>query len=398
MELKNLQEHIRTLATLPESDAEVISCYLTLAKGHLTNRNAFDEQIRSVNLGMTGKDRSVFEEALERIEAYLKTGLLPDAKGTALFSRAGAAPFFLPLQFRVPLPNWVAVDTTPNIYHLVELKDTYHRYVVMISTEESVRILEVNLGTVTEELWKERPELRKRVGREWTKSHYQNHRRNRMGKFIKEKINILDRLMLAGGYAHLILAGNARMTALVRDQLPKHLRTKVVDVVPVASKASHADIVEATIASFIEEEENESRLAVDELVQAVHTGGLAVSGTQPVFRALERAQTDTLILAKAYEPDKGWQCTVCDAMNVSREKAENCPKCGASELWRFDVKEKMVRLAEREGCTVEVVEHSDKLRLLGGVGCLLRYRLPEEYSCEPEDRAVLRAQEHSAAH
>ena len=157
MELKNLQKHVRTLATLAESDAEVVSCYLTLAKGQFTNRNAFDQQVRSLKLGITGKDRSDFEAALERIEAYLKTGLLPDAKSIALFSRSGEEPFFLPLQFRVPLPNWVVVDTTPNIYHLVELKDTYHRYVVMISTEESVRILEVNLGAVTAELWKDRP-------------------------------------------------------------------------------------------------------------------------------------------------------------------------------------------------------------------------------------------------
>ena len=60
---------------------------------------------------MTGRGRSDFETALERIEAYLKTGLLPDAKGITLFSRAGEEALFLPLQFRVPLPNWVAVDT-----------------------------------------------------------------------------------------------------------------------------------------------------------------------------------------------------------------------------------------------------------------------------------------------
>jgi peptide subunit release factor 1 (eRF1) len=250
----------------------------------------------------------------------------------------------------------------------------------MISTQENVRILEVNLGTVTEQLWKERPELRKRVGREWTKSHYQNHRRDRTERFIKEKINILDRLMSAGGYAHLILAGERRMTARVRDQLPKHLRTKLVDVVPAASRTPLADVVDATIASFIEEEESESRLAVDKLVRAVHVGGLAVSGTEPVLRALERAQTDTLILAKAYKTDRGWQCTACDTTNVSCEKPEKCPKCGANEHRCFDVKEEMVRLAEREGCTVEVVEHSDKLMLLGGVGCLLRYRLPEDYT------------------
>jgi len=236
MELKNLQKHIRTLSTLAESDAEVISCYLAVLKGRLTNRKAFDEQIRSLKPGLCGKNLGDFETALERIEAYLKTEVLPDAKGIALFSRSGEEPFFLPLQFRAPLPNWVAVDVTPNIYHLVELKDTYHRYVVMISTERSVRILGINLGAVTEELWRERPELRKRVGREWSKCQYQNHRRDRTEKFIKEKISILDRLMSVGGYGHLILAGHPRMTARVRDQLPKHLRTKLVDVVPVASK------------------------------------------------------------------------------------------------------------------------------------------------------------------
>ena len=45
------------------------------------------------------------------LEAYLSNGLLRHAKGAALFSRAGDAPFFLPLQFYVPLPNWIAVDS-----------------------------------------------------------------------------------------------------------------------------------------------------------------------------------------------------------------------------------------------------------------------------------------------
>ena len=35
----------------------------------------------------------------------------------------------LAMQFTDPLPNWIAVYPTPNIYHLVELKDNHHRYV-----------------------------------------------------------------------------------------------------------------------------------------------------------------------------------------------------------------------------------------------------------------------------
>lgn len=379
MELESLRKHIRTLATLPVTDAEVVSCYLTLEGGGLTDRNVFDTQARLLKQGMTGTARRDSEDALKRIEEYLTTELLPDAKGIALFSRAGAEPFFLPLQFRVPLPIWVAVDTTPNIYHLVELKDTYHRYVVMISTEESVRILEVNLGTVTEELWKDRPELRKRVGREWTKDHYQDHRRERTQRFIKEKIKVLDRLVSAGGYAHLILAGNPRITAQVSHQLPKHLAAKLIDTVPASGKAQASDIVEATIASFVQQEENESRRAAGEVIRAARAGGLAAVGTGPTLQALEQGRVDTLVLAQAYDPAPGWQCATCGRMEIETTKPAECRQCGAVELRSFDVREEMVRLAEQNGCDIEVVELSDLLMLYGGAGCLLRYRLPTEY-------------------
>jgi len=38
------------------------------------------------------------------------------------------------------------VNSPPDIYHLVEIKDTCHRYVVLTSAEERARILGVNLG------------------------------------------------------------------------------------------------------------------------------------------------------------------------------------------------------------------------------------------------------------
>ena len=39
----------------------------------------------------------------------------------------------------------------------------------------------------------------------------------------------------------------------------------------------------------------------------------------------------------------------------------------------------MARTAAACDCPVEVVEQSDALIHLGGVGCLLSYRLPDEY-------------------
>ena len=107
MELKELQQHVRTLATLEETSSQVISCYLNLEAGASGYRNALDERAGLLRKTFTGEARKDFEAALGRIEDFLNAELRPGTKGVAVFSRAGAQPFFLPLQFRVPLPNWI---------------------------------------------------------------------------------------------------------------------------------------------------------------------------------------------------------------------------------------------------------------------------------------------------
>lgn len=347
MDLKNLQKHIHTLAVLEETNSPVISYYLNRETDELGNRLNLAKRGRVLRQSLWGRARHDFEAAMNQIEEFLDTQLLPEAKGLAIFARFGEGDFFLPLQFRVPLPNWIAVTALPNIYHLIELKDTYHRYIVMISTEESARILEVNLGSVTEELWRERPELRQRVGREWTKEHYQNHRRERTNQFIKEKIKILERLVSAGGHTHLILAGNPAMTARIRKALPRHLEEKLIDTVVAGPNDNISDVVAVTLSQFIEQEEQESQTLVETLNREIRTGGLAVVGPEASLEALQQGQADVLVVAQDM-PD-------------------------------LTLREELVRLAAQSQCQVEVVNYSPLLMGFGGVGCLLRYLLPEQY-------------------
>lgn len=379
MERINLPKHVRTLATLPVTDAPVISCYQGVAAGRLTDRSAFDDRVQSLRRGLSMGEQTSFDAALAQIEEVLATELLPNSKGFAAFSRAGEQPFFLPLQFQVPLPNWIAVDSTPNIYHLIELKDTYHRYVVMLVTEDSIRILQVNLGAVTAQIWEERPELRQRVGREWTKNHYQRHRQERTRKFFKKAIDVLNQLMSAGEYRHLILAGQPAITSLIKKNLPKHLQKQLLDIVPASGATRLSDVVESTLSSFIEAEEQESRTTVRNLVHQLRTGGLAVVGTGPSFYALRCGCVDVLVLSKEYDPRPGWSCDHCGHIDVESEVPNACPNCDTQAFRRFNIKEEMVRKAEESGCTVEVVNQRDELIHLGGVGCLLSYRLPDDY-------------------
>ncbi|MCP4600445.1 MAG: hypothetical protein GY847_07925 [Proteobacteria bacterium] len=387
MDLENLNILIGKIATLMETDAVVISCYVNLKDGRASYRDALDARIREIRKVLPSDQRHDFEEALGRIEVFLASDVNPAAKGIAVFSRSGESPFFLPLQFKLPFPNHVMVDFVPHIYELVLLKDTYHRYVVLISTETHARIVEVSVGIVTKELWTKRPELRKRAGREWTTEHYQNHRRDHAQKFIKEKIKILEHIIAKGEHTHLVLAGEPHIVSRVRDSLPKHLQEKLIDIVSVPGKTSTEDVVSVTLSAFAEHEQTESIETVGLLLDELRTGGLAVSGVESTLEALARGQVDILVLSESYQESSGWKCSNCELVGVNTSPMA-CPRCGERTVGEVNIKEAMVRLAEQSGTAVEIVRNSDVMFDIGGVGCLLLYLLPEQQMVGPEESSA----------
>jgi hypothetical protein len=213
----------------------------------------------------------------------------------------------------------------------------------MICNDDSSRILEVSLGSLTRELWARRPELRRRVGREWTRLHYQNHGRKRAGRFLPEEIALLEHIAASRGHMRLMLAGHPRIVGRVRRALPQGLRGRLVDAVPASSNDRSTDVVLATLSALLEQQKRESPAAVGLLRQALCKSGLAVSGYAACGEALESGQADLLVILS----HRG------DGQNRLREE--------------------LVRLAARRDVRVEAVQQSVQLEELGGVGCLLRY-------------------------
>ncbi len=230
VDLTELRKQLRTLATLGASDALMVSCYLSVEHG-LARRDLIERRIRAIRGTLPARVRGELDTTTALIYAQLEQRSAR-TRGMAVFARGGETPYFQALEFRVPLPELVALDRGPVIYPLIELKDTFHRFVVLISTEGSTRILEVSLGAVTREIWKTAPALPEDVRRSWSHDHYQSHRKDRADRFLQEKLLLLDRLMSGRGHTHLILAGDPRLTARIRDRLPDRLRAKLVDIVP----------------------------------------------------------------------------------------------------------------------------------------------------------------------
>jgi peptide subunit release factor 1 (eRF1) len=373
MELRRLQEHIRTLANVVESEAPLISCYLDLSGGVTACREELGLHLQLLRKCLPARAANEFDTAAAKIQNLLDEGLPPRTKGLAAFSRGGEQSFWLALEFEVPLPTWVACGSTPNIYHLLELKDNYDRYMILLMTETTARIIGVNLGSVTEQLWRSRPELRRRVGREWSKDHYQDYHRERTKQFIHDQVRTLDRLLSERGYEHLMLAGNARITSAVRKALPKRIAEKLVDFVPACQTDDVSDIVASTLQVFLEREEIESQAIAAQLLTQMRRHGLAVTGANASIQAIKAGQADVLVIVKGYDPGQAWECITCGNAEFELPLPSACPKCRSGRFREFDGKGELSRLAEQRGVALEVVEHSDALMSLGGIGCLLRY-------------------------
>ena len=117
--LPELKQHITLLVSVEESDALFVSFYLNLEDGEAGGRAALAQRASVLRQILKGNDLADLERALRKINAYLAAEILPEAKGLAIFVRGNlGGAFLLPMQFAVPVPNWIAVYPMPNIYHL----------------------------------------------------------------------------------------------------------------------------------------------------------------------------------------------------------------------------------------------------------------------------------------
>jgi len=369
-----LRQHIRTLASLPETSDPVVSCYVDLTEARWRDR--LRDRLDSIMGGgaWTGEGDDI-TGLICKLWNYVTASEVQNVRGAAVFVREGEQPLWLTLKFSVPVPTWVSVDTLPNIYHLVETQDRYQRYIVLLSTPDSAKIYEIVLGEVSRQLWLQRPSLRKRVGREWTKIHYQNHRRERGLRFVREKVEILDHLLSAHGPAKIILAGDSQICAELRSALPPRVAAVVTSIVPLGRHVDTDQVIANTLEAFVNSELLSSRMMLERLFSAFFKDDLAVMGVAESLQSLQRCQADVLIIMQNSDLGRSRSCPICGWAVAGPPLPDTCMECGSGLLPARDARAELVRTAELNGCRIETVRESKQLDDLGGVGCLLRYSL-----------------------
>lgn len=376
-----LQDTISRLAHMAPSPHPVVSLFLNTGPEHRGRTNymafvekAFTERIRSFS------DRSEARERLEadraRIVDMLTTELDPTVHSVALYASDGDGLWEFHVFAAEFDENRLVVGPVPHLYPLVKLADQAPIYAVCVADVNHARVVVCGLGDVLTEqdFASPQPIDRTRVAG-WAEVRYQSRIEHHIHKNAREIADRLaDRVTGNGRIDYVILAGDEPFLSEVQSVLPAAVREKVVDVERIPMETGAREILRRTIQVVRDAEAQESRELADTVIDRFRSGGLAVAGLDATIEALNREQVDVLTLADSYAGGPGWQCAECRVLGAPPTPPA-CPFCDAPVPDEVDLREAMVRRAERTGRAVEIVESHPGLEGLDGVGALLRYRV-----------------------
>jgi peptide subunit release factor 1 (eRF1) len=374
----SLDEQLDKLLAFEPTTLPVISLYLdTTADKH--GRDQFDQFVRKelsnrVRTFAAGSaERQSFEQDAEKIQKWLADELQASANGVALFACA-AAELWETVQLNAPIgENRLYVYNQPHLYHLARLDDQYPRYAALITDANSARIFVFGLGqTLETEQVKGKKVQRVKVGG-WSQARYQRRVENAQASHAKEVVDSLAKLVKQEQLQYVIVAGDAQMTALLAEQMPKELAEKVVDTLRLDVKASDQQVFEATLEAMRRQDAETDAQKVERLMNEYRRGGLACVGPQETLEALTNGQVDELLVSAALEQEHPEEVPV-DAI-VAPEVPDPAGSTETDEPRPVLLPDLLVTKAKQTDATVTFIENAELLAGVEGVGAFLRWRV-----------------------
>jgi len=360
-----LSAQLDRLAAVEPGPFPVVSLYLN-AQPDQHGRDNFEaflrrelpERIRTYPAD--GPERKSLLDDSERIEHYV-ANLDASANGVAVFASSGAG-LFEAVELAAPIDaHRLYVSNEPHLYPLARVLDQYPRYAVLVADTHRSRIVVVAANNVetTEQVTGTKTRRHKMGG--WSQARYQRHIENYHQQHAKEVAETLTRLVRDEGIGAIVLAGDNVAVPLVRDELPKDIAARVVDVVKLDDHAPERQIVDATIESLRQKDAETDRERVEAVLGAYRAGGLAAVGVEPTLGALALGQVDELLIT-----------AVTDTIDPGRNAAPAAPSERSPEERAAD---ELVTKARQTAARIRFIEDPALLAAVGGAAASLRFKL-----------------------
>jgi peptide subunit release factor 1 (eRF1) len=373
-----LSQRMETLAALEPSPFPVVSLYLNLAGQngredyHQFIRKAFSDRAKGFPTGSS--ERESFDKDVDRIQKHLDSKDNTSSQALAIFACTGSDLFeAIPLDAPIDA-HWLFIDSVPHLYPLARLVENYPRYAAVMLDTNKARIFVFGVGLAKEE--REEKIVGKKTRRTskggWSQARYQRRADNFHTNHVKEVVDTLDRIVREENIEHIVVAGAEVAVPLLREQLPKHLADRIVDVI--ALPGNDTNFLETTMAALREKDAETDIERVRELIDAWQSGGLGVAGPEATLSAFQLGQVEELIITGSPETLKPVQSLPEDSA-PGDVQVETSNAQGAADDKRLKLSDDLVTRAQQTSARIRFIEDASLLADVGGVGALLRFRI-----------------------
>lgn len=390
----SLNKLMGRLAAFEPTDLPFISLYLN-AQANQHGKQDFDRFLRkefrerAKTYAAHTPARESFDRDVERINTYLTEKAEASSNAIAIFACAGADEFFEAVQLEAPIENHrLYIYNQPHLYPLARLIDQYPRYAVLLADTNRARVFVFGRGTTVdiEEIQNVKTN-RSQVGG-WSQMRYQRHIDNYHLHHAKEVIETLERIVNQERAEHVILSGDEQIIPLLREQLPKALEEKIIDVVSLDINTPEHEIFSTTLESMREHDAQTDAEKVERLINAYRSGGLGVVGARDTLLALTMGQVDELLLTASIQEIKAEEQDI-EELELEVVITDDPVVAGSDavsdqlETTSVVMADELVTKAQQTSARVTFIEDAALLADFGGVGAILRYTL------EPADPSVV---------
>jgi stalled ribosome rescue protein Dom34 len=280
-----------------------------------------------------------------RLEWYLETQVDAAVAGVALFASAPHH-LFEALQAATPFETEVTARQLPVLFPLARLLDDQETTVVALAHANAVRLFVLHQGGLRElrHLRNDPKPFHLVHGMNaMNQAHYQRHALATGRAFAHEAAQRIERLVDQYGAREIILTGETRAVAQLRQELsPDVAGLLITQPHTLEPNAPRGEVWDAVAPLLAQAKVDRHRSLLDQLVEGVQATGLGVAGPEQTQRALQQGQVDILIFM---------------------EGAPLTP----------ETRDELIAWASKTDASAQIVEQSDLLERLGGVGALLRY-------------------------
>lgn len=359
----------------------VLSVYLNVDQGQAANLNrgfeaALRNLLRNLQNGVESKAERKRLQANSAEVLHFVFRYQPSGKSLVIFSEASSE-FLWERSLQVPMKAQAFWDCHPILRPLLEARDEFERYGVILTDRAHARLFTLMMGEIEENLEAlAQGDVRRfdATSQDQIRSQMSLQRRsNEHARWHQRNVaHMMDRLLDQQKFDRLVLAGPPEAAAELKSLLSERLRQRLVGTLSLPIHAAESEILKAAVALQESVERTEERDKVERLLTLAAKNHQAVVGVEATLEAVSSGRARELIYAEGFRR-KGGECLECGILVAAAE--ELCSVCRKQLRPVGNLLEPLVRRVFEDGGRVEQLkaEAAATMQSAEGVGAFLRF-------------------------